>query len=467
MPAHAVAGDPVADGGHAFTARLDIGDNKRSCSAALINPTHVVTAAACFADDPANPSTVTAGKPKDKAVITVGRTDLTGQAGAAAEVIEIKPRTDRDLVVARLAHPVFGITPVTLATAAPAVGDTLRVTGYGRTRTEWAPTRLHSTAVTVTAAAATTVGFAAKAPATGTICKGDTGGPLFRENGSTAVLAGVHSRAWQGGCFGSAETRTDAVDSRVDDIRQWILDSSAVDQALLGPGARLSAGQTLAGRDLKLTMQADGDLTLTHKNVPGGVIWATGTGGNPGAYLEMQPDGNLVLSTANAQPIWHSATWGNPGAYLSLQDDGNLVVYKRDGGPLAGGSLWGSGSTRIGATIGSGQPVWSAQWAESASSVLLMQRDGNVALYRKSDGAHQWSTGTYASPFGYFVMQSDGNLVVYPAGQGGGVGAVWASGTFWSPGAFLKLQDDGNLVIYQKDGGEGVGGAIWATNTFA
>ncbi|MFJ9947544.1 trypsin-like serine protease [Kitasatospora sp. NPDC091207] len=467
VPAGAVAGDPVADGGYSFSAKLDIGEGKRSCSAALINPTWLITAASCFAADPANPSTVTAGRPADKTVATVGRADLGGTAGKSVEVVDLKPRADRDLVLARLASPVFGVTPVALATAAPAVGDTLRATGYGRTGDEWVPTRLHSAAVTVKSAAATTVTIAPKAPATGAICKGDTGGPTFKENGTTAVLAGVHSLSWQGGCFGSTETRTDAVETRVDDIRQWIADSSSTDQALLAPDTKLASGQTLAGRDLQLTMGSDGNLTITHKGIPNGVIWATGTGGNPGAYAWLQPDGNFVVYTADNRPIWNTATWTSGGNYLSLQDDGNLVVYKKDGGPLAGNAVWGSGSTRIGNTITSGQPVWSAQWAEARSTVLIMQRDGNLAVYRKSDGAYLWGTGTYTSTSGYFVMQSDGNAVVYPAGQGNGVGSVWNSATWWSAGAFMKLQDDGNLVIYKKEGGEGVGGAIWSTNTFA
>jgi len=40
----------------------------------------------------------------------------------------------------------------------------------------------------------------------------------------------------------------------------------------------------------------------------------------------MQGDGNLVIyGYYNA--IWASGTWGNPGAYLDMQDDGNLVIY--------------------------------------------------------------------------------------------------------------------------------------------
>ncbi|MCU1294386.1 MAG: hypothetical protein JWP08_3236 [Bryobacterales bacterium] len=37
--------------------------------------------------------------------------------------------------------------------------------------------------------------------------------------------------------------------------------------------------------------------------------------------------------------IWATHTGGNPGAHLALQEDGNLVVYSKDGDPL-----WNSGT---------------------------------------------------------------------------------------------------------------------------
>lgn len=74
---------------------------------------------------------------------------------------------------------------------------------------------------------------------------------------------------------------------------------------------------------------------------------------------------------------------------------------------------------------------------------LELQHDGNLVLYRMSDGTAVWSTGTGAAP-GQLVMQMDGNLVLYDAGGS----AVWASGTVNYPGAVLEMQNDGNLVIY-------------------
>jgi hypothetical protein len=43
----------------------------------------------------------------------------------------------------------------------------------------------------------------------------------------------------------------------------------------------------------------------------------------------MQGDGNLVLSLeGSGKPVWDSGTAGNPGSFLVIQDDGNLVILK-------------------------------------------------------------------------------------------------------------------------------------------
>ena len=33
----------------------------------------------------------------------------------------------------------------------------------------------------------------------------------------------------------------------------------------------------------------------------------------------------------SGSPLWASGTQGNPGAYLALQTDGNLVIYSHGG----------------------------------------------------------------------------------------------------------------------------------------
>ncbi|WP_344117566.1 trypsin-like serine protease [Streptomyces blastmyceticus] len=218
--AHAVVGSPVADGAYAFTAKLDIGGGQRGCSGVLVDASWLVTAASCFADPGGLDSA--AGAPPQKTRATIGRTDLTTSAGQVDDVVEIVPHADRDVVLARLARPVLDVVPVPVAAGAPVSGETLRVTGYGRTKDEWVPDRLQTAALSVTSVDATTLGLAAKAPADAGLCKGDTGGPVFREGDGRAELAGIASTSWQAGCFGSDETRTGAVGSRLDDIGPWI-----------------------------------------------------------------------------------------------------------------------------------------------------------------------------------------------------------------------------------------------------
>ncbi|MFF3277386.1 S1 family peptidase [Streptomyces chrestomyceticus] len=219
-PAFAVSGSPVTNGSYTFAAKLDIGDGVRSCSGALVDRQWVLTAARCFSDD-LNDTRVAEGAPKWKTTVTVGRTDVTATGGAVTEVSELVPYAGRDLVMAKLAKPVSGVNPVAVSSAAPRQGDELKVLGYGRTKAEWVPNQLHAGSFTVGTVQAGKLGITGKDAA---VCKGDTGGPQLREAGGRVELVGVNSASWQGGCLGTnpAETRTDAVGARVDDISTWV-----------------------------------------------------------------------------------------------------------------------------------------------------------------------------------------------------------------------------------------------------
>jgi hypothetical protein len=203
------------------------------------------------------------------------------------------------------------------------------------------------------------------------------------------------------------------------------------------PGGRLEPGAYLLSSDRRkrFVMQQDGNLVLYGEDTP---IWASGTGGIPGATATMQGDGNLVVSDGGGQARWNSGTADFPGARLSIQDDANMVLYHQ------GHAIWTRGAGYLGDGLISGGRLDPGAYLLSRNRhlKLVMQEDGNLVLYQ--DGQPVWASGTGGLPGAYAVMQGDGNFVVYRGGS-----PLWHSQTAGHPGAVLAVQDDTNLVIYQ------------------
>ncbi|YCK35339.1 NlpC/P60 family protein [Actinomadura sp. ATCC 39365] len=99
----------------------------------------------------------------------------------------------------------------------------------------------------------------------------------------------------------------------------------------------------------------------------------------------------------------------------------------------------------------------STDWIESPNHAyrLVMQGDGNLALYGPSGVL--WATYTNAAENNgaYLANQGDGNLVIYRPDRS----VVWASRSHATGGGTLVIQDDGNVVAY------GASGPFWTTYT--
>ncbi|MBG6135841.1 FG-GAP-like repeat-containing protein [Longispora fulva] len=247
----------------------------RGCTATLIAPEWVLSAASCFADDPNQPATVKSGPPPRPATVT-----FTGHP--AVVVTGLVPRADRDLVLARLAFPIVGIAPAGVATAAPAVDQNLQAAGVGRTATEWAPAAPHVGAVTVTAVAGTTI---AATPPAGVLCQGDAGGPAFTvPSGGGMLVAAVHSRSGQAGCLAQTSTVAAATEARVDDLASWIATNTPrrprASSDVNGDG-RTDVAMTGGGGWSTLPVafsQGDGTATVTNAPIGEFANWATSSG---------------------------------------------------------------------------------------------------------------------------------------------------------------------------------------------
>lgn len=197
----------------------------------------------------------------------------------------------------------------------------------------------------------------------------------------------------------------------------------------------LLAGQYLILPDgeRKLVMEVGGNLVFYGREVER-LLWQSGTAGNPGAYYQMQDDGNLVVYSADGDPLWDSGTWGNPGSELVMEDNGNLVIYS----PPRPAPLWDSGT------------------AGNSGAYYQMQDDGNLVVYSEDSSTALWASDTSGHP-GAELFIEDGNLAIFsePFTE-----HVWSSQTEGNYGAELVMQGDGNLVIYSHGGV-----ALWESGT--
>ncbi|WP_281943902.1 S1 family peptidase [Micromonospora sp. AKA38] len=321
--ASAVSGaTPVPDGTYAFTAKITFGD-LRACTGALVDPNFVVTAKTCLTD---GTGPVAAGAPARPTTVVVGRTDLTGTAGHQRAAVAVLPHPDRNLALLRLANPVTGITPVALATAAPAAADTLTIAGYGRTATEWVPDRLHAADFTVQGVGAATADVTG-ATAGATICRGDAGGPALRLVAGVPQLVAIGNTSWQKGCLGETETRDGATVTRLDDLTAWIRERTA-DVQIFGVTAtgQLTYGVIdAASGELRANRVSTATLGFTPKamaTLNENTILVTDTGGKM-----------YRLDVTGVDPLTFTTTWVMDGwsSYDRLTYDGYGSLYGQIG----------------------------------------------------------------------------------------------------------------------------------------
>ncbi|MGV9247235.1 S1 family peptidase [Streptomyces sp. NPDC003710] len=349
-PATAVSGPQAPAATAAATARLDIG-NQRGCSATLVAPQWLLTAASCFTDTPGGP--LSPGAPKLKTTATIG--------GTAHQVVNLAPRAERDVVMAQLAEPVSGITPIPVAGTAPGVGQEVQAAGYGRTHDEWVPDQVHAAAFTVQNVGTTTVDLAAQTDGAA-VCKGDTGGPALTTTGGRTMVVGVHSHSRQGGCLGTdpSETRTGAVAARVDDLADWVQQvaySTTFANAPWKHAVQMTAGYYTGGsqgssRHMDLiVLWDDGEVTLyqggdtrdpahpfaaEHQLAPRKSIWAkalaltsVNAGGGTDGLVVRWIDGEMTQYTTVDTKGFHGEKQLAPPKTPDWQNDARLLTGGR------------------------------------------------------------------------------------------------------------------------------------------
>jgi len=214
----------------------------------------------------------------------------------------------------------------------------------------------------------------------------------------------------------------------------------AMSGSVLPTNGVLSPDNSLTSTDgrYRLTMQgADGNLvervTATNR-----VLWSSGTVGNKGARLVMQPDGNAVIYNAAGKAIWSTKSNTGNGSSLALQTDANLVNRNS-----AGQAMWVSATRND--RLAPGEVLKAGQFIRSVNGAytLSMQGDGNLVQTNKA-GTPLWSSRTNGHPGAWAVSQTDGNFVVYQ-----GSTPLWHTHTNvkTTTGGTMVVQDTGTMVL--------------------
>ncbi|WP_435748600.1 FG-GAP-like repeat-containing protein [Microbacterium sp. PMB16] len=257
---------PATTTTHPRTAIAKIRSGLGSCTGTLVDRSWVLSAASCFATDPA---TVDAGAPAAPARVLFGpdvandRTASgTGALGIAVSHVE-PAGAGKDAVLVKLATPVDDITPLPLATTAPTVGQDVAFTGFGRTNNVWVPLASHTNTYPVTAVAAANLTASASAAA---LCVGDGGAPGIRTIDGAKKIVAVASQSSQAGCYGSGiPAGTASVTStRADVLAPWVattirngLDSIAVPAAVQAFAQQIiDSGRVTAAPAIMTQLQA-------------------------------------------------------------------------------------------------------------------------------------------------------------------------------------------------------------------
>lgn len=338
--AEAVQGGQAQTGG-SYSLTVRIGDPAKGepiwgCSAAWVAVDWALTTADCLRQSGAAPAT--AGDAPARTMTVNG-----------ANVLGVVLHPDRDVALLRFGRSLVAVNApdrLPLATTPPISGETFKVSGAGRSGTEWIPR--FTNRGDFTAGTVTDTGIALNPANSAGVCEGDAGGAVVRVLPVGAELVGLIGAGGQGGCYGEpvgGDRLANAV--RVDDLGPWIgswtLNSGfeARDVALTSDPAPTSSGVTGAARTISTEQAHTGTQSLLYQGTDASSTTSY-------AYLAAYPAANLPVTSGTVLQYWIRPQGGGNATCATVGLDfadgthvRDLNAYSAISGPTDSTSLCG------------------------------------------------------------------------------------------------------------------------------
>jgi hypothetical protein len=148
----------------------------------------------------------------------------------------------------------------------------------------------------------------------------------------------------------SRPSRPEGPRSRPRSRQRLAAGGAAVLLALLGPalsgGQAQAAASTAAASTTAPSATAPSATASSDRLLPGEVLKPGQSIASGYDTLTMRGNGNLVLVAPGRTPIWSSHTGGNQGAQLVMQPNGNATIQAPAGAPPGSTALWSTDTYR-------------------------------------------------------------------------------------------------------------------------